>query len=184
MAQNADNIEILRPTVAGAAFSADSGTELPQSATASLAAFQSLGYISEDGIEMTINKESVDIKEMGQDTALTIQTSHGVEFVFKPLEYMNATVLKEMFGASNVTVSGDDVTSVVINSDELPEREFVFDMVGRNKRLMRLVVPRAKVESIGSIVYKGGEPTTGELTLKALADSNGNKVYKYFAKAE
>lgn len=178
MAQNADNIAIVRPAVEGAAHSAPSTATLPTSATATMTGFSSLGWLSEDGISMSINKSTQDIKGFGGDIALTIQTEHSVEFKLKPLEF-NVTVKKEIFGASNVDASGN----VTITGDELDTRKWVFDMRGRNNELIRICVPAGKVTEIGEIPFKTGEPVASELTIDCFPDASGAKAYIYVGTA-
>lgn len=180
MAQNADNIQVVRPVVNGAAWVAPTDTNVPTTAFAELTGFTSLGWLTEDGITMTVNSESTDLKGFGGDTALTIQTSHDVEFKFKPMEWTE-TVAKEMFGDAHVT---SNAATVKVTSDELPIRHYVFDMRGRNKQLFRVVVPNCKVTEIGELPFKHNEPMAAEITLKAFPDDNGNKVYIYKATSQ
>lgn len=179
MAQNADNIAIVRPVVEGAAWCADASASVPTSASAALTGFSSLGYLDESGISMTISKDTQDLKCFSGDTALTLQTSHDVEFKFKPMEW-NEVVAKEMFGAANVT---DGVGVVKVNSEMLPIRKYVFDMRGREGKLIRVVVPNCQITSLGDVPFKHDEPIAAEFTLKALPDASGNKVYIYTATA-
>ena len=179
MAQNADNIAIVRPVVDGAAWCADASAATPSGASTALTGFTSLGWLTEDGITMTVSKETQDLKGFGGDTALTIQTSHDVEFKFKPMEW-NEAVAKEMFGESNVTSAGG---TVKVTGDDLPVRKYVFDMRGRDNQLIRVVVPNCKVTSLGDLPFKHNEPMAAEFTLKAFPDSTGTKVYIYKATA-
>lgn len=179
MAQNSDNIAIVRPVVDGAAWCAPTTATAPTSASAQLTGFTSLGWLSEDGINMQVSKESTDLKGFGGDTAITLTTSHDVQFIFKPMEW-NETVAKEMFGDSNVTT---DAGTVKVTGDELPMRRYVFDMRGRNKELIRVVVPNCKVVSFGDFAFKHSEPMAAEFTLKAFPDADGVKVYIYKATA-
>lgn len=179
MAQNADNIEIVRPVINGAAWVGESSATTPKGASEALTGYQSLGWLTEDGITMTVNKETEDLKGFGGDTALTLQTSHDVEFTFKPMEW-NEAVAKEMFGAANVTAGAAAVT---VNADELPARKYVFDMRGRGNTLIRVVVPNCQLTSFGEFPFKHNEPMAAEFTLKALPDASGNKVYIYKAEA-
>lgn len=178
MAQNAENIAIVRPKAEGAAYSAGSSATLPTSASAAITSFSSLGWLSEDGISLNINKSTQDIKGFGGDIALTIQTEHSVEIKFKPLEF-NDLVKKEMFDQANVDASGN----VTINSDELEIRKWVFDMRGRNNQLIRICIPCAKVTEIGELPFKTGEPVASEITLDCFPDADGNKAYIYVATA-
>lgn len=176
MAQNSDNIAIVRPVVNGAAWVGDSAAAVPTNATDALTNYQSLGWLDENGISMQVNRETQDLIGFGGQTALTLQTSHDVEFTFKPMEW-NDVVAKEMFG-SEATAS-----SVAINGDELPARKYVFDMRGRGNVLIRVVVPNCQVTSFGEFPFRHNEPMAAEFTLKALPDTSGNKVYIYKAEA-
>lgn len=179
MAQNSDNIMIARPQVNGAAWVGGPSATVPTSASGALTGFESLGWLTEDGIVMTVNRETTDLKGFGGDTALTLQTSHDVEFKFKPMEW-NEAVAKEMFGEANVTSAGG---KVVVNGESLPARKYVFDMRGRGNELLRVVVPNCQVTSLGDLPFKHDEPMASEFTLKALPDASGNKVYIYKATA-
>lgn len=51
---NAQNVSVAKPKVGGAVFVAPVGTDLPTDATTALnAAYQNVGYISEDGVVNT-----------------------------------------------------------------------------------------------------------------------------------
>lgn len=175
MAQNSDNIAIVRPVVNGAAWCADQSATTPAGASDALTGFNSLGWLTEDGISMSVNRETTDLKGFGGDTALTLQTSHDVEFTFTPMEW-NETVAKELFGPENVTSSA---AVVKVNGEMLPMRKYVFDMRGRNKQLIRVVVPNCQITSMGEFPFKHDEPMAAEFTLKALPDATGTKVYIY-----
>lgn len=175
MTQNADNIAVVRPVVNGAAWRADTGTDVPNSATTELpAGYASLGWLTEDGISMTVDRQVKDLKGFGGDTALTLQESHDVEFKFKPMEW-NVAVMREMFGKDNVTDAG----TIKVNSKDLPVHQYVFDLRGRGNKLVRIVVPRCKITSFAEIPFKHNEPIAAEFTLKAYPDDAGNKVYIY-----
>ena len=177
MTVNTDNVAVVRPKVGGAVWVADSGTTAPIGASEALTSFTGLGWTGEDGVVMTINKEVEDILAFGGDSVITIQTSHDVEFTFKPLEW-NEAVATEMFGKDNVDT---DAACVRVTSAELPERVYVFDLRGRNGELFRIVVPKAKVTTLGEIPFKHNEPVAAEFTLKAYPDSSEVKVYIYKA---
>lgn len=181
--QNADNIQVVRPKVEGAVFVADAGTPVPTSTDAkSPTGFDSLGWISEDGITMTVDKETTDVKGFGGDTAFTLQESHTVTFTMKPVE-LNGFVLERQFGKGNVTHEGGVVSAFVINADDTDEFSMVIDLRGRAGQLIRLCVPRAKVTALAETSIKHNEPMAAEWTVTAYADASGNKVYGHVAKA-
>lgn len=184
MAMNSDNIAVVRPKVDGAVFVAAKGTAVPASAVATATSFNSLGWIAEDGITMTVGRETQDLKGMGGDTALTIQSSHDVTFKFKPME-LNEHTAKLTFGAGNVTAEGGVVSVIKVNGNELDEVAVMFDLRGRDAELIRVCIPRAKVTENGDIAFKHNESSViPELTIKAFPDAQGNKAYIYKAVQE
>lgn len=176
MAQNSDNIAIVRPVVNGAAWVADTSATTPTSASAALTGFSSLGWLDSTGITMTVNKDTQQLIGFGGDVALTLTASHDIEFKFKPMEW-NDVVAAELFG------KGATAENVEVNADELPVRQYVFDMRGRGNTLIRVVVPNCQLTSFGDFAFKHDEPMAAEFTLKALPDASGNKVYIYKAQA-
>lgn len=177
--QNADNIQIVRPVVNGAAWCAGSSATLPTTASEALTGFSTLGWLTEDGISMSINKETTDIHGFGGDVAVSIQTSHDVEFTFRPMEW-NETVAKEMFGSANVTANA---ATVKVTGDTPEQKKYVFDLRGRNNQLIRVVVPNCQITSLGEFPFKHNEPMSAEFTLKAFPDASGVKAYIYTATA-
>lgn len=166
----------MRPVVNGAAWVGADNASVPTTATAALTNFNSLGWLTDSGISMSIDRQVTDIKGFGGDIAVTIQESHDVQFTFTPMEW-NDTVVKELFGQTATAAS------VKITGDDLPMRKFVFDMRGSGSTLVRVVVPVCKVVSVGEIPFKHNEPMAAEITLKAFPDSTGGKVYIYKATA-
>lgn len=182
MAMNSDNIAVVRPKVDGAVYVATKGTAVPNSAVATATSFNSLGWISEDGISCTVARETVDLKGMGGATALTIQSSYDVTFKFKPME-LNEHTAKMAFGAGNVTVSSGAVSAIKMNADELDEFAVMFDLHGRDNELIRVCIPNGKVVETGDISFKHNESSIiPELTVKAYPDASGVNAYLYKAK--
>lgn len=182
MAQNADNINVVRPKTAGAAYVGGDTASVPTSASETATGFESLGWISEDGITMTIDRTTEKLKGFGGDVALVITSEHSVSFKFTPME-LNELTAKGMFGAGNVTASGGKVSAIKVNSDELDEFHMMLDLCGTNGRLVRVVVPCAKVSAIGELAMKHNAAMAAEWTVEALPDADGNKAYIYCADA-
>src|SRR5690625_495711 len=151
---NVANVSTAKPKVGGAIYSAPVGTELPTDAITELdSKFNSLGYVSEDGLTNENTPESEAIQAWGGDTVAVVQTSKEDSFTFTLIEATNINVLKEVFGQDNVT--GDLETGITIkaNNKELEERSLVIDMILKGGILKRIVVPNAKVFEYGEIEY-------------------------------
>lgn len=182
MAQNASNVTSAKPSLAGAISSAAVGTALPTSHSAVLdPKFKSLGYLSEDGLTNSDTRKSDEQKAWGGDIVETSQSEKSDKFKFTLLEVLNVDVLKEVYGESNVSVDATGNITVKSNSKALVERSFVIDMILKNGRVKRIVIPRAKVGEVGDITYADKKLSGFQLTLTAFPDTDGNTHYDYIS---
>ena len=182
---NTSNVTASKPKVGGAVFAAPVGTTLPTDATSALdAAFQELGYVSEDGVTNSNSPESETIKAWGGDTVLTLLTSKDDTYAFTLLEVLNLNVLKLIYGEENVTGSLAEGITITANSKDLEEHVVVIDMILRNNALKRVVIPLAKVSEVGDITYSDSDAVGYETTLFCAADNAGNTHYEYIKAAD
>lgn len=179
MPNSTANVSTGKPKLTGATFSAVVGTALPTDATTALnQAFKCLGYSSEDGLTSQITRTSETVKAWGGDTVLTPQTEYEEAYSFTLIEPLNEEVLKVVYGDDNVTTA-NDVRTIQSNSEELPQRSWVFDMIMSNGKARRIVIPKAKVTEIGDISYVDNDPIGYELTITAVPDDSGQCSYTY-----
>jgi hypothetical protein len=184
MAQTAKNVVFSKPKATGAVSSAPEGTGLPVDGSTALAAdYESWGYINEDGVEEAHDLSSESVNDYGKTTVLIIDGGDEVTYEFTPLEYTNPVVQKNLYGTDNVVSADGVLQSVTIGDDAKEVKVFVFEHVLSNGYIERDVVPRGKVTGIDTTTYSAGEAIAPKVTVTAMADSNGKKVYKYFAKA-
>ena len=168
-----------KPKVGGAIWSAPLGTALPTDATTALnAAFKDLGYVSDDGLTNELTTDTEEIKAWGGDTVLTAQTGTSDTFTYKLIESLNIEVLKEVYGASNVTGTLATGIKISVNSKEKIDHVIVVETAVRDK-FKRIVLPTAKIKEMAEITYVDGNPVGYEVTVQALPDSSGNTHYEY-----
>lgn len=178
----AANVTAGKPAVAGAIYTAlvSSGATLPTNTTSTLTGFDSVGYLSEDGVTRAQEIGSESIPAWGGDIVLRTRTSKDTTFTFKMIEYLNETVQKVVYGASNVT--GTVATGLTVKDKpafEGEDRSWVIDQVMTNGTKSRIVIPCASITSVGEITYADAEVAGYEITLGTIPDSSGVTVYEY-----
>lgn len=167
------------PADGAAVYAAPLGTTLPTTATASLDnAFVDLGWVSEDGVTNSIQRDVTRHKAWGGETVKTTQDNYTESVKFTLLE-SNADVLSTVYGEDNVTESGD--TIVVEHSSLMNERKsFVIDFIDGD-RAGRIVVREGLVVELGDVMYVHKDLTKYELTVDVYKpDTGDNAVVTYF----
>lgn len=176
---NAKNVSVGKPVATGAVWLAPIGTALPTTASEQLnSAFESVGYVSEDGVTNEVETDKEEIKAWGGDIVATPQTSYSEKFTLTLIE-TRATTLKVVYGDANVEVDSKGTIKVKHNSTEKTPIVMVIEVLLSDNRIKRIVVPNCKLSEIGEIAYKDDEAIGYECTFQALPDSDNNTSYEY-----
>lgn len=178
---NAANVSVGKPRIIGGIYRAPIGTTLPTDAVTALgAAFQSLGYIAEGGVENNFSYTSENYRAWGGDIVLTYNTDSTDTFAFGMIETIgNTEVLKTWFGNDNV--SGALATGITAraNAADLDDSVYVIDMTLRGGVLRRIVIPNGKLTERGAVTYADEEVINYPATITAQAGSDGDTHKEY-----
>lgn len=189
MTQSAVNVIAGAPLVTGGILTAPKGTALPTDETTALnAAFKALGYAGENGLEPTGDATTLkDIFAWGGDNVASLVDGRSVSrFKSTLIEIFNSDVAKYIHGAGNVTVTaavpGTSGTKLAIldKGADILTQPFIFDMKYQGKKA-RLVVPQARGNVTAELAWTDSDLTGYEVEWTALPDSNGVRVYRYYA---
>lgn len=181
MANSTANVTAGKGKVGGYIYWAPKATALPTDATTALATgYKCLGYISDDGVTITTNSSSTDIKDWNGDTILATQTEYSAEASFKLVEFLNEDALKAALGTGNVTTANSK-TTVDFGSGDVDAAIFVFEVVFTGGKVGRWIFPNSTISELGDIVLKVDEPVGLDLTIKALPDNRiNNKCHRLY----
>ena len=158
----------------GAVAYAPIDTTLPTTADGSLGgAWTSTGYVSEDGVTLTPNYSTTDIKDWSKATVRTLldEFTGEIKFAFIQTDY---DALVAIFGASNVQQSGNLIT-VKMGARMAPAKAWCFSMKDGDAKV-RICLPNAQPVLDGTLSFVADEPITWGVSLKCNADSNGDNI--------
>lgn len=182
-ANSTDNVSSTKGVRGGYIFVAPVGTTLPTDySTALLPDYKCLGFISEDGYVETVDSDSEDLVDMNGDLMDSPQTSR-VESAQLTLAEIKAMTLKLMYGDENVTDKAGVIT-VKHNGNSNGTWVVVLDLLLKNNRKWRKVVPLFQCSELDDLTLAVGELAARALTAKYLTDGDGNTCYDYIQSTE
>ncbi len=180
---NQANVSSAKGVKGGYIFSAPEGTALPTDIKTQLdPAFKCLGFISEDGYVETVDEDADDINDMNGDV-MDSANSNRVESAQLTLAEIKAETLKRQYGDANVT-DANGIITVKHNADSHDVFAYVLELVLKNGRRWRKVVPKGKSSELDDLTIASSELCQRALTMKYLTDEQGNTCYDYYESTE
>lgn len=180
MANDASDVVVGKPKATGGVYAGATSATLPTSPFPALdGGLTGLGYVSDDGLTMTKGGDIQVIRAWGGEPVKIVKATDDVSFSWTFIETSDE-VLKEVFGADQVTVSGI-TTTVKVNGTQVGPRAWVFEILDGDFAI-RVVVPNAEMTGEVTVTFVDGNPIGWPATITALPDANGNKAYLYKTK--
>lgn len=167
---SATNVVAGKPVATGGVLAAPLGTALPtDTTTAPNASFTGLGYVSEDGVKKSENRDNSDIKEWGGLLVKRSQTGFEATFQFQLLEYLNADGAKAVYGDSAVTVTAASAShgaqlAVVVNGSAAPHKAWIFDMFDGPAKV-RIAIADGQITDVGDTSFDASDGAVRDVTL-------------------
>lgn len=182
-ANNSANVSVGQGVAGGYVFSAPLTATIPTDYSTPLPEeFVNLGYVTEDGIEFSYDGDSEDYHDLNGDVYESAEGAQTEEVIFTLAEIMS-DALKESYGADNVT-DEDGMITVKHNSLPRDERIYAFELLLKNGRKWRSVVPRGKATRSGSTTVAKSDILANQITVKTFPDAEGNRLYDYIESTE
>ena len=173
------NVSTTKGVAGGYFFSAPSTATVPTDYSTALGSdFVNLGFISEDGVAETIETDTTDFADMNGDVVFTA-TSKRTETIKATLLEVAVPALKEIYGQDMVTVDAQDNITAKHGGHTSPNRIYVLELVLRDGRRWRQVVPAGQVTEVGDLSLAAGEGAGREVTITCNVDASGVSVYDY-----
>lgn len=164
-----------RPDSGGVFYRAPLGTTLPTNATAPLnALFVDHGWLGEEGITQTINRDIKKHYAFGSDLVKTTQGAYAESIKVSLLE-SDPDVLETVYG-TGITLgtdgAGNRTISIAHRSKQLPRQAFVIHMVDGNKT-RRLVIQEGAVVDVGDVTYVHNDILKYTITIDCYKPASG-----------
>lgn len=172
---NAANATLGKFKVGGYAYWAPKGTALPTDCSTALADdYKLLGYLNEDGVTITTDTETTEVKDANGTTIMKVISSFSESYQFVLAEIMRAEAAKLRYGTGAVT--GEDRAMTVKHA--MPTDEsfiLVFELAMTGDVKDRMVIGNATRAEFGDRKIHSGDPQGYDVTCSA-NDMDGTGV--------
>ena len=173
---NTANVSVGKGVAGGYFFVAPAGTALPTDNSTALAeTYLNIGYLGEDGVSFADSSDVTSFFDMNGDTIETSNGSIEKSFTVTMVEIKKDSMAL-VYGASNVT----DATGTLTVHDKGPNDSAyvaVFELLLKNGRKWRRIVPNCKLGELGDMTINYTELVGREITMTAMKDATTGDYY-------
>lgn len=169
--------------VGGYAYWAPAGTALPTNASTALSsAFKLLGYLSGDGLTITTDTDTTEVKDANGQTVMKVITSYAESYQFALLEVLRVEAAKMRYNSDAVT--GTD-KSMTIKHQMPSDNGFVlvFEIAMTGNVKDRLVIGNGTRAEFGDRQVHAGDAQVYDVTVSANDMGNGVTAIEYIGSA-
>lgn len=159
----------------GAKVPTDVRTPLPDSKV-------NLGFVDSEGVTITDETDSSTLADMNGDVIVTTSASETHTWAFLLAE-VKADSLREQYGHNNV-IDADGMITVEGKSGGFEAGIYVLEMVLRDNRRARLVLPNAEHQSTDELAINSETIFGRTVTVIGMPDENGASFYYFFDSTE
>lgn len=185
MAVNTANIWSGAPdqAVTGAILTADTATAVPADLYAStLTGFTGGGYVTEDGVSMSLSKSFATVKDWSGAIVKRILEEFDGTLKYGHLEVSEFSLM-DTFGEDSVTVTAATVSSgkqieVAIGADDMPHKRRVFRMKDGDARVI-IFLPDSQVTEVDDVAFVKSDAIKLNVTIATYPDAAGKSIYIY-----
>jgi len=185
MVTKASNVVVGKPLVSGGLLVAPVGTAVPTNETTALnAAFNAVGYITEDGFTRSETRDTENRKAWGGDIIAVLDRGTEVTIMVGLAEYLSELTLGLIYGDANVTVtpasgSAGKKVAVKVTAEPSPHKTWVVEMLRGGKK-GRLVIPDVQITEREDITYSDEDISARGVTAVCFPDAAGVFIYEYW----
>ena len=168
-------------TTTGAVAVAPTGTTAPTDARTALpSAWESSGYVSEDGMSVAVTRTTTPIRDWSKAAVRQLLTEYegAITLAFLGVDEF---ALGRVFGEANVTKTAASTThgeqlKVGIGAQLPPIESFCFSMKDGDARI-RVYVPRGQFTEVAQVDFKPDAGHTVGGTISTYDDGTGKSIY-------
>ena len=159
----------------GMFYHAPAGTALPSYPTASLAsAWKKVGDVSSDGITLTFDKSTTNLRNWANDLKRVVLTEHA-ETIAAPIMDTTQEVLETILGdgattKTTATSAHGEVITAGLTQSELPPEEAYLFLMKDDDDAIAIGCENGQITSMDSVTFAPGSAITWTPTITALED--------------